>query len=89
MFDSPQDNANRAWERLGKKMGFDHMTVAPIPGKGPRFFTAVPAETPEMRDIRLHNEDEAKRLLEVERLKKTIADAQVRLDELTEGGKRP
>jgi predicted TIM-barrel fold metal-dependent hydrolase len=37
---SPQENANDAWERLGKKMGFDHMTVRPISGKGDRFFTA-------------------------------------------------
>ncbi len=37
---SPQENANRAWVALGKKMGFDHMTVAPVNGKGERFFTA-------------------------------------------------
>lgn len=37
---SPQENANRAWERLGKKMGFDFMTVQPS-DKGPRFFTAI------------------------------------------------
>lgn len=36
---SPQENANRAWERLGKELGFDHMTVKPN-GKGDRFFTA-------------------------------------------------
>ena len=36
---SPQENANRAWERLGKKMGFNHMTVRPN-GKGDRFFSA-------------------------------------------------
>lgn len=35
---SPQENANRAWQCLGEKMGFDHMTVMPIPGKGQRFF---------------------------------------------------
>lgn len=34
-----QRNANIAWERLGKEMGFDHMTVRPN-GKGDRFFTA-------------------------------------------------
>lgn len=39
---SQQEMANRAWERLGKKMGFDHMTVTPIRGKGNRFFSAVP-----------------------------------------------
>lgn len=38
---SPQENANRAWIRLGKKMGFDGMTVKPS-NKGDRFFTASP-----------------------------------------------
>lgn len=36
---SPQENANRAWEALGREMGFDHMSVKPT-GKGTRFFTA-------------------------------------------------
>ena len=36
---SPQENANRAWEALGKEIGFDYMTVEPS-GKGNRFFTA-------------------------------------------------
>lgn len=39
---SPQENANRAWEALGKRMGFDYMTVIPIKEKGNRFFNAVP-----------------------------------------------
>ena len=39
---TPQENANRAWQELGKRMGFDHMTVRPINGKDPQFFTAVP-----------------------------------------------
>ena len=39
---SPQERANRAWEALGKEMGFQHMTVEPAPG-GQRFFTAIPA----------------------------------------------
>lgn len=38
---SPQEKANDAWEELGKRMGFDHMTVLPT-GKGDRFFSAVP-----------------------------------------------
>ena len=37
---SPQENANDAWEALGKEMGFDYMTV--VPGKSDRFFTAEP-----------------------------------------------
>ncbi len=40
MFNSPQENANYAWEKLGKEMGFHHMTVRPITGKSQRFFTA-------------------------------------------------
>ncbi len=38
---SPQDNANDAWAELGKRMGFDHMTVEPT-GRGNKSFTAVP-----------------------------------------------
>lgn len=41
---SPQENANRAWASLGRKMGFDPMSVKPIPGKGPKYFTAIPTE---------------------------------------------
>jgi len=41
---NPQENANRAWKRLGEKMGFDHMTVRPIQGKGERVFTAIATE---------------------------------------------
>ena len=36
---SVQDNANRAWCRLGEAMGFDGMTVKPT-GRGDRVFTA-------------------------------------------------
>jgi hypothetical protein len=38
---SPQENANDAWQELGRRMGFDYMTVEPT-GKGDRFFSAVP-----------------------------------------------
>ena len=41
---SPQEDANSAWERLGKEMGFKHMTVRPN-GKGDRFFSAEPTES--------------------------------------------
>jgi hypothetical protein len=37
---SPQENANNAWKKLGKEMGFEYMTVKPSE-KGQRFFTAV------------------------------------------------
>ena len=36
---SVQENANAAWARLGERMGFDPMTVAPN-GRGGRFFSA-------------------------------------------------
>lgn len=29
---SPQENANAAWEALGKEMGFDAMSVRPVDG---------------------------------------------------------
>lgn len=38
---TPQERANRAWQQLGHKMGFDHMTAKPS-SKGQRFFTAEP-----------------------------------------------
>lgn len=79
---SPQENANRAWAQLGQKMGFDHMTVRPVHGKGTRFFTAVPSETAEARDARLQREAKAKKQQEIESLSAEIAAKQKRLDEL-------
>jgi hypothetical protein len=38
MFNSPQENANRAWEKLGQEMGFALMTV--WPGRDQWHFTA-------------------------------------------------
>lgn len=40
---SVQEKANQAWATLGKKMGFDPMTVRPN-GKGDRHFSAIPTE---------------------------------------------
>ena len=40
MCGTPQENANRAWGRLAEKLGFEQMTVRPVPGKGQKFFTA-------------------------------------------------
>jgi hypothetical protein len=40
MSNSPQENANDAWETLGRELGFRHLTVEPIHGKGRKFFTA-------------------------------------------------
>lgn len=42
---SVQENANDAWAALGKELDFDPMTVRPN-GKGDRFFSAEPKETP-------------------------------------------
>lgn len=42
---SPQEGANRAWCELGKRMGFDGMTVEPS-SKGDRFFTAISTAEP-------------------------------------------
>ena len=41
---SPQENANRAWEKLGSEMGFNGMTVQPVQGKGVAYFTAEEVE---------------------------------------------
>lgn len=40
---SPQENANRAWNNLGDKMGFDGSTVEPA-GSDQLKFTAVPKD---------------------------------------------
>lgn len=79
---SQQENANNAWAALGKKMGFDHMTVQPIPGKGNRFFTAVPSETEEARNERLEREADEKRGQEMKLLHDEISERQARLAEL-------
>lgn len=47
MFSSQQERANSAWEKLGKKMGFRHMTVRPI-GNNPLVFTAEPSADPSL-----------------------------------------
>lgn len=71
---SQQDRANDAWGALGKKMGFDHMTVQPDrAGRGDRFFTAIPSETDLHRAERLTREAEEKRLRELADLDKEIA----------------
>ena len=44
---STQENANRAWKSLGKKMGFNSKTVKPS-NKGQKFFTA---ESMEAQDV--------------------------------------
>jgi len=71
---SPQDNANAAWSALGRKMGFDYMTVQPD-GRSSRSFTAIPSETEQQRKERIEREKEVVRLAEIARLDKVIADA--------------
>src|SRR3990167_3603572 len=79
---SQQENANRAWATLGKKMGFDSTTVRPIEDKGQRFFSAIPAETEIQQKERVEREKTEKRRAEIERLKKVIEDSQSLLNSL-------
>lgn len=44
MFKTPQENANHAWKLLGDELGFDHMTVLPVPGADSKVFDAEPKE---------------------------------------------
>ena len=39
MFDTPQNNANRAWKKFGEKYGFKYMTVKPG-SRGDHYFLA-------------------------------------------------
>ena len=79
---SSQENANDAWAALGSKMGFDSMTVRPVEGKGMRFFTAVPSETPEQRADRLAAEERTRKAARAEELRASIAKQQAELDAL-------
>jgi len=79
---TPQEKANRAWAVLGKKMGFDHMTVRPIQGKDHKFFTAVPSETESQREERISREKEKKRQAEILKLQEEIVERKNRLIEL-------
>lgn len=40
--DSPQENSNAVWKRLGKKHGFKWDTAEPIPGRGNEYILAEP-----------------------------------------------
>lgn len=77
-----QENANRAWNELGKRMGFDHMTVQPVAGKNQRFFTAVPSETETQQAERLAREAEEKRQAKIAQLQTEIVKKQSELAEL-------
>lgn len=77
----PQENANRAWKALGKKMGFDSMTVRPSE-KGPRFFVAVPSETMAQKAERIKCQREKELREELERLEVTQAQHAERIEEI-------
>ena len=79
---SQQENANRAWVALGKKMGFDGDTVRPINGKGNRFFSAIPSETESARSERLEKEAIAKKQENIKRLETEISDLQKKLSDI-------
>jgi hypothetical protein len=76
---SQQENANAAWAELGKRMGFDHMTVRPIQGKGIRFFSAVPRENETQRAERVAREQEVAKQREITQLQSEIGERQARL----------
>ena len=76
---SQQENANDAWAALGAQMGFDHMTVQPIHGKGMLFFSAVPSENETQRKERESKERHEARLKDIDRLKAEITERQSKL----------
>ena len=82
--DNPQENANRAWQKLGKKMGFEHTTVQPIQGKSTRFFTAVPSETLTQKSEREVREREAFQRARIKEIQNEIDALQKQLSALLE-----
>ena len=78
---SPQENANAAWQRLGREMGFDYMT-ARSSDKGERFFTAVPSETKAQCEAREHRQREERDAERRKQLTDEIATRQAELDRL-------
>ena len=81
----PQENANNAWKKLGAVMGFDAMSVRPMAGKGSRFFTAVPTETPEQQSERESRQREQKRTQDIVEITAQIETLTTSLDLLREG----
>jgi hypothetical protein len=79
---SPQENANRAWAELGKRMGFDEMTVRSVDGKGSQFFTAVPRENETQRAERVKREAAERNAAAVKTLRREIEERTTRLSEL-------
>lgn len=79
---SPQENANRSWRELGERMGFDWQTVRPVQGKGQRFFTAVPSETPGQRKEREASEEAQRRSIRRAEIRSEIETLQEELGKL-------
>jgi hypothetical protein len=79
---SQQENANAAWASLGRKMGFDPMTVRPIESLGNRFFTATPSETESQRAERMKCEADAAKAERIRALELIIAVSQSELRSL-------
>lgn len=97
MFGDPQENANRAWASLGRKYGFEPMSVQPVRGKSQRFFTAERLQkesktmTAEAKsDIEMAEEtttatetaDEATLKSEIKALEKKIENKQAHIERL-------
>lgn len=79
---SQQENANRAWDALGRELGFDGDTVKPVSGKGIKFFSAIPSENATQRAERLLREQEEAQRINIARLEKEIADKQQELNSI-------
>jgi len=73
-----------AWKDLGKKMGFDYMTVQPIKGKSMEFFTAIPSETESQKADREGREKEEAKAAGLEKIEKEIQQLLKRLARLME-----
>ena len=78
---SQQENANDAWAELGKRMGFDGMTVQPS-SKGNLFFTAIPSEPENLRKEREAKEAEENKKKQIEQLKTEILEREEKIKEL-------
>lgn len=78
---SQQANANAAWEKLGKKMGFVSSSVLPIDGKGLKYFSAVPRENDEQRKERELIEKQSRITNELEELDRELETINVKIKE--------
>jgi len=80
---SPQENANMAWEDLGRKLGFNPLSVQPVEGKNGRFFTAETAEEHDKNHVDEEERvmtDEEKQSLKIQRTDIRREDLRALLD---------